>query len=98
TDRYTHSLHDALPISSKEAVLSLVKAEPRGRRASSAALRMEVAGARAASAIEPTDLQPGISNYYIGKDPAKWQTNVPQYGRVNRSEEHTSELQSLRHL
>ena len=25
---------------------------------------------------------PGISNYFIGNDPAKWRTNVPQYARI----------------
>ena len=25
---------------------------------------------------------PGISNYFIGNDPAKWRTDVPHYGRI----------------
>ena len=25
---------------------------------------------------------PGKSNYFIGNDPSKWRTNVPQYARV----------------
>ena len=25
---------------------------------------------------------PGISNYFIGNDPAQWHTNVPQYARI----------------
>jgi hypothetical protein len=25
---------------------------------------------------------PGISNYFIGNDPARWRTNVPQYARI----------------
>ena len=24
----------------------------------------------------------GVSNYFIGTDPRKWRTNIPQYGRL----------------
>lgn len=29
-----------------------------------------------------TELQSGVSNYFIGNDPAKWRANVPHYGRI----------------
>ncbi|MFN7922246.1 MAG: SBBP repeat-containing protein [Bryobacteraceae bacterium] len=32
--------------------------------------------------FEPLEKQPGISNYFIGNDPAKWRTEIPNYGRV----------------
>ncbi len=34
---------------------------------------------RAIQGLEPTG---GISNYFIGNDPAKWRTNIPNYKRV----------------
>jgi len=44
--------------------------------------RMKLLGASRKMRIEPLDKQPGISNYFIGNDPAKWRTNVANYGRV----------------
>ncbi len=35
---------------------------------------------------EGVDKQPGISNYFLGNDPAKWRTNVPHYARVRYSD------------
>jgi hypothetical protein len=32
--------------------------------------------------IEGLDRLPGISNYFIGNDPKKWHTNIPNYSRV----------------
>jgi len=45
-------------------------------------VRMRLAGAakpRAIRGLEPTG---GISNYFIGNDPAKWRTGIPHYSRV----------------
>src|SRR5574340_356085 len=47
-----------------------------------AALRIRLLGAHAPASIEPGDLLPGKSNYFIGNDPKKWRRNVPNYGRV----------------
>ena len=47
-----------------------------------AVVRMKLAGAgqpRQASGLEKL---PGISNYFIGNDPAKWRTDVPHYARI----------------
>jgi beta-propeller repeat-containing protein len=44
--------------------------------------RMRLVGANPKPRFEPLDKQPGISNYFIGNDPSKWRTNVPNYGRV----------------
>src|SRR5258708_3163556 len=44
--------------------------------------RMKLVGANRKARVEPLDKQPGISNYFIGNDPSKWQTNIPNYGRV----------------
>ncbi|HSR05535.1 MAG TPA: SBBP repeat-containing protein, partial [Bryobacteraceae bacterium] len=44
--------------------------------------RMKLIGANPKLRFETLDKQPGISNYFIGNDPTKWRTNVPNYGRV----------------
>jgi uncharacterized protein (TIGR03437 family) len=44
------------------------------------ALRLH--NARADARLEPVDPLPGRSNYYIGRDPALWRKNVPQYARL----------------
>jgi len=44
-------------------------------------IRMHMDGANAAR-IQASQPLPGKSNYFIGNDPAKWQRNVPQFGRI----------------
>ena len=46
------------------------------------AVRMKLAGAKPPSHWETQEKQPGISNYFLGNDPAKWRANIPHYGRV----------------
>jgi hypothetical protein len=43
--------------------------------------RMKLVGANPAMRVEPIERQSGISNYFIGSDPAKWRTNVPNYAK-----------------
>ena len=50
--------------------------------ASKTPIRMEFVGAKRHAHMEPLDALHGVSNYYIGSDPAKWRVNVPTYGRV----------------
>jgi uncharacterized repeat protein (TIGR01451 family) len=45
-------------------------------------VRMRLEGADARSAVSGADELPGKSNYLIGNDPAKWHTDIPQFGRV----------------
>lgn len=45
-------------------------------------VRMKLVGARKPSRIEGLDKLPGISNYFIGNDPARWRTNVPTFAKV----------------
>src|SRR5277367_5040642 len=45
-------------------------------------LRMNLDGASIAPPGQAQERLPGVVNYYQGKDPAKWQTNVPTYRRV----------------
>jgi len=49
---------------------------------SGAVLRMKLTGANSASRIEGLQKLPGTVNYFIGKDPAKWHTNIPTYAKV----------------
>lgn len=50
-----------------------------------ATVRMKMPGRARGSRWEAIDKLPGISNYYIGNDPAKWRAKVPQYSRLKRS-------------
>jgi hypothetical protein len=47
-----------------------------------AVLNMEMVGANPQPQIVGQNLLPGVTNYLIGNDPAKWHTKVPQYARV----------------
>ena len=43
---------------------------------------MKLVGANPNPKIAGTDELPGKSNYFIGNDPKKWRTNVPNYAKV----------------
>ncbi len=71
------------------AVVRLARAAPtdeldggRSDAAAPAVLRMRFEGAQAPSAATALDPLPGVSHYYVGNDPAKWRTDVPQYRRA----------------
>ncbi len=49
----------------------------------SAKLRMRLAGANDAPQIEGRAPLPGVSNYFIGKDPAQWRTGVQTFNQVH---------------
>ena len=49
------------------------------------AIRMELAGSSRTARLEGTGQLPGLSNYFIGKDPAKWRTGIPAFSRVKYS-------------
>lgn len=44
-----------------------------------AVVRMTLEGANPAPTVESTEPLPGIVNYFIGNDPAKWRTHIPTY-------------------
>ena len=54
----------------------------RGNGESSAVLRMRLVGANTSAAVTGAEELPGKSNYFIGNDPKKWRTNVPNYAKV----------------
>ena len=47
-----------------------------------AVVRMRLVGENLSAQITAANQLPGKSNYYLGNDPKKWQTNVSQYARV----------------
>src|SRR5438132_3684861 len=65
-------------LTSTESVLVLRKPNAT----SPAVVRMKLVGANPQPVVAGRDELPGKSNYFIGNDPSKWRTNVPQYARV----------------
>ena len=49
---------------------------------SSAVLRLKLLGANAHPALSGEDRQVTVSNYFIGRDPARWRAGVPNFKRV----------------
>jgi hypothetical protein len=63
---------------------SLVGHEAAARRTAvpTSVVRMSLAGANPAPRVEGADELPGKSNYFIGSDPAKWRTDIPNFAKV----------------
>src|SRR5271163_2351455 len=47
-----------------------------------AVVSLSLARSHSPSQIEGLDVQPGHTNYFIGRNPSRWQRNVPLYARV----------------
>jgi len=45
-------------------------------------VRLHLAGSNPHPRVVGLDRLPGVSNYFIGRDPRHWRTNVPSYARV----------------
>ncbi len=58
------------------------QSELRNPRYRQSSIRMKLIGANLNAQIEGGDRLPGISNYFIGNDPRKWQTHIPHYAKV----------------
>jgi hypothetical protein len=54
----------------------------RPESGSEAVLRMRLVGANATAPVTGLEKLRGSSNYFIGNDPSKWRTNVPNYAKV----------------
>jgi len=67
----------SLLLADDEAALALA-----GRKA---VVHLQLVGARPHVQAEGQDRLPGVSNYLLGNDPAKWRTGIPQFGRVRLS-------------
>lgn len=68
----------ALFLTADQAVLTLRHAATR----QSSVVSMKLEGASGNSPVTGVDQLPGKSNYFLGNDPAKWHTDVPQFARV----------------
>jgi hypothetical protein len=55
---------------------------PNPESGAPAVLRMELVGANGRANVTGLEELPGKSNYFIGNDPKKWRTNVPNYAKV----------------
>jgi len=64
-------------LTQQEAVLSL--AQPAKSRGQPNVVRLKFAGSNGAAPIIGRDLLRANSNYFLGKDPKQWHTNVPNY-------------------
>ncbi len=65
-----------------EAVLMLGPSAVSNGHSNSAVLRMRLSGANPRTTVSGQDKLPGKSNYFMGSDPQKWHTSVPQYAKV----------------
>jgi hypothetical protein len=71
-----------LQLNAGTATLSLDSKKGAGATAKRTALRMSLVGANQRATGIPMEEMPSKSNYYIGRDPSAWRTNVPNYARV----------------
>jgi hypothetical protein len=87
----------SLFLTSSEAVLSLRDPSPPSSRGdadhgkiavaatsnpSGAVVRMAIVGANSRAQISGVDALPGVTNYFIGDDPAAWRTHIRNYAKV----------------
>jgi hypothetical protein len=55
---------------------------PKSRRAEEVVLSMRLVGAVTKPEVFSQDLLPGRTHYYIGNNPARWHTDIPQFAKV----------------
>ena len=67
--------------SSRERVRSL-RGDRARRRETASVLRLRFAGSNPSPEITGAEKLPGRVDYFIGKNPSNWRTNVPSYARV----------------
>jgi hypothetical protein len=78
----------ALFLTRDQAVLALRKGAPTRQSSASAhpvrsaVLRMSLAGVNPNAAVTGVDELSGKSNYFVGNNPAQWQTGLANYARV----------------
>src|ERR1700722_10100757 len=80
------ALRHALP-AAKQKNEANAAAVPRGLKHETVqwaedVVRFKLAGASANPKMEGVEKLPGISNYYIGNDPSRWQSGIPNYRKV----------------
>jgi hypothetical protein len=89
----SHGNGYSLFLTPTESVLSLQKPSSQGRDGrrteqaavpgnSGAVLRMHLVSGNSAAEVEGLEELPAKSNYFIGNDPSRWRTGVPNYSKV----------------
>lgn len=82
TDFVARGLGYGLALKSGEVSLQMRRrTTPKSGKPVETSLRMSLLGSQPGRP-EPLDVLPTLSNYFIGKNPAKWQTGVKNYARV----------------
>jgi len=79
----------SLFLTGNEAVLALQKRGKTQAQDKNAVVRMQLQGANASPKASGLDETAGKSNYFIGNDPNKWQTEVPNYKQVKYEQIYT---------
>lgn len=79
-----HGSRYGLFLTADAAVLTLrhVAIDTRRSVPQSSVVRMTLEGASVNSSVSGADELPGKSNYFIGNDPTRWHTDIPQFARV----------------
>jgi beta-propeller repeat-containing protein/centrosomal CEP192-like protein/HYDIN/CFA65/VesB family protein len=72
------SVHPSQPVPATSDVTATQKSRPR----TNTTLQFKLLGAAQNPVVVGEDPQPGRVNYFIGRDPSQWHTNVPTYARV----------------
>jgi len=74
----------SLYLNSTGAVLAMRTAsqEKSGSVPGVESVRMTLVGANPKAVVAGSERLPGISNYFIGNDPSKWHTGIPQFAGV----------------
>ncbi|HZR56308.1 MAG TPA: SBBP repeat-containing protein [Terriglobales bacterium] len=75
----------ALFLTGKEAVLALQASSRHSSKSSGltmSSVHMALVGANTSSEVIGSDKLHSVSNYFIGNNPSRWHSNVPQFARV----------------
>ncbi len=78
-----HGSGYGLSLEATEAILGLQSASSARGGSRDQLIRMKLVGANRAAEIAGTDPLPGKSNYFIGGDPHRWRTGIPQFAGVH---------------
>src|SRR5579864_1815812 len=86
-DFVSHGPGYTFSLTPNRADLQFITTDPGTRRLrEERTVRIKLRGANAHARAEASQAQSGTSNYFIGNNRAAWQTDIPQYGRVEYEE------------
>jgi hypothetical protein len=67
----------------RAAALRAKNPQTSAQKDSTAVVRMRLTGGNSLAKVSASNPLPGKSNYFLGNDPSKWQSDVPHYARVS---------------